>query len=215
MTEILHTAYICFDKQPITFSCNLEMVSRMAVACFKWNDPVVSRAGRILRFCARRNLRRIGHPVQNLGSCAELSKIDQLAQKMLDFVDFCWEIPIFLSFWHWQLQRIRLLCNFGIKLMKQFHVTDTSCVRLIADLCKCCVLWIVQQSRRQFYGFYRWKNGQKRCAEFTQNLPITRAERSTFWRRILPAIVVKAKWNAKAMGRFSDTWGSLINPKPI
>ena len=65
----------------------------MAVACFKWNDPVVSRAGRILRFCARRILRRIGHPAQNLGSCAELSKIDQLAQKMLDFVDFLLRNP--------------------------------------------------------------------------------------------------------------------------
>ena len=41
----------------------------------------------LLRFCARRILRRIGHPAQNLGSCAEFRKIYQMAQKMRKF---CW-----------------------------------------------------------------------------------------------------------------------------
>ena len=39
---------------------------------------VLPRDVRILRFCMHRILRRIGHPVQNLGSCAELRKICQM-----------------------------------------------------------------------------------------------------------------------------------------
>jgi len=39
------------------------------------------------RFCARRILCRIRHPVQNMGSCAEWRKIYQMAQKMRKF---CW-----------------------------------------------------------------------------------------------------------------------------
>jgi len=35
----LHTAYTYVDKQCVKISCNLEMVTRMAVAHFKWNDP--------------------------------------------------------------------------------------------------------------------------------------------------------------------------------
>ena len=38
-------------------------------------------------FCTRRVLFRISHPAQNLGSCAELRKIYQMAQKMRTF---CW-----------------------------------------------------------------------------------------------------------------------------
>jgi len=38
-------------------------------------------------FCRRRILRRISHPAQNFGSCAELRKIYQMAQKMRKF---CW-----------------------------------------------------------------------------------------------------------------------------
>jgi len=46
-----------------------------------------ARDVRILRFCARRVLRRIGHSAQNLGSCAELRLIYQMAKKMRKF---CW-----------------------------------------------------------------------------------------------------------------------------
>jgi len=45
----------------------------------------IGRDVRILRFCALRILRRIRHPVQNLGSCAELRKIYQMAQKVRKF----------------------------------------------------------------------------------------------------------------------------------
>jgi len=39
----LHTAYTYVRKQCVKISCNLEMVTRMAVAHFKWNDPIGSR----------------------------------------------------------------------------------------------------------------------------------------------------------------------------
>ena len=57
--------------------------------------PTVGMSG----LCARRILRRIGHPAQNLGSCAELRKIYQMAQKMRKL---CW----FLLTLH--LQRLKL-----------------------------------------------------------------------------------------------------------
>ena len=48
--------------------------------------PVLeTRDVRVLRLCAHRIFRRIGHPVQNVGSCAELRKIYQMAQKMRKF----------------------------------------------------------------------------------------------------------------------------------
>jgi len=47
----------------------------------------MTRDVRILRFCVHRILPRIGHPTQNLGSCAELRKIYHMAQKMWKF---CW-----------------------------------------------------------------------------------------------------------------------------
>jgi len=39
--EILHSTYRHVASHTIKFLCNLEMVVRMAVADFKWNDPNV------------------------------------------------------------------------------------------------------------------------------------------------------------------------------
>jgi len=39
LSKTLHTAYTYVHEQCVKISCNLEMVTRMAVAHFKWNDP--------------------------------------------------------------------------------------------------------------------------------------------------------------------------------
>ena len=71
---------MCKDGKLITVTCYL-LLWRMS------SLSVNSRDARILRFCTHRILCRISHPVQNLGSCAELRKIYEMAQKMRKF---CW-----------------------------------------------------------------------------------------------------------------------------
>ena len=52
--KTLHTAYTYVHKRCVKISCNLEMVTRMAVAHFKWNDPYAKYYFGIF-FCRLRN----------------------------------------------------------------------------------------------------------------------------------------------------------------